>query len=411
MTRITETFRYTDLTNGIFTPTKDVIVATSLTLSISSLTYRLIDLDVARTAKAGTGCYKRIYFGSFNGELTISYETYDSIRTDVNSPDVTGDASTLDYGKVLNKTTVVEDIDRDTIDFNNIADVEPLIARYMFIQQFIGRRLTSRFVIARALDDYFTNYYTGVSVDASIGYIEPDIPWLVLNSPTGNSLDYTNGLSITLGDEIQQLDPYDAAADAKYDLLVATLNKLTPTALMDELIESINTLYNPTTDTSVILEDSYFKVNSDSIELLVNGTWYKLNWNTLFNNAVSSASEILSKIGTVAPTLDETSQNALQELIDTIITNGDTTQNIKVDLVNGSTITIDGLTINLIGTTDSAAITSAMTNLSGYLVPEAYQSSMTRATELIALKDLFTAKTLINKVATTVDSMLTYLES
>ena len=236
------------------------------------------------------------------------------------------------YSKVGNKTSVVDDGNRDSINFTQISDVEPLLARYMLLQQFDGKPLLSYATISRAMDDYFENYWGNLPGDLGIGGGTPKIPWLRIGD-SNNKLDVgADGLSMTLEGVTSKLSPIDSVINIAFDTMIAEVATLTPIENIDSLIDKINVGYSDVSDKSGVVLGEDFEIVDNTLVLTIDDTVYPINWATVLSETMVAADKVISDTMDIPePFGTETSQKAILELYEDTLTNNDSNISYSLD--------------------------------------------------------------------------------
>lgn len=416
MTRINETFKYSDLKNGIFDPEKDTIIGDSVTFSNPTITYQLIDLNEVKTEKVGKGCYGAIFFPiEFEGTLTVEYTTYDSTRSEVDSDNLSIGNQELSYRRIANKSSVVPDAPRDNIDFRQAVDVEPMLARYLLLQQFTGKRLTSKFVISRSMDDYFENYWNQDDVTMSASTIEPTIPWMRMGNGSGDSLKSDikeQSLQTTIDGIEAKLNPMDPVMDEAYANIMNVASKLTPKDIMIQVVNHINSRYRPDEYTSKVIRDESFSVIDDMISIDVNGTSYELMWRSDVAEALGRAEDAVKYIGnTNGPYFSPDQYKDVESLMAKVITTAKTANRIELDEEKGNSIRVGLNEVTFIGNEDKLMMDNVVRDSSNYLVGDIYRDAIAVGRSIDSILSRFTNTTILNESARSIDDMLNYLEA
>lgn len=413
MSRISEVINYDDLDNGLLTPDKDVVIADTIALSNPTIKYLAVDQDPIKTAKSGKGCYRSIYFPTpFSGPLTIAYSTYKSTRSEIHDDSLSVGDANLSYTKVGNKTSVVDDGDRNSINFNQISDIEPLLARYLLLQQFDGKPLLSYATIARAMDNYFENYWEKLPINLVTGEVEPNIPWLRTGT-ANNRIDASgDSLSMTLDGVTDTLNPVDPILNSAFDTMMAKVATLTPTESIDKLVNAINDKYSAGSRDVGVTVGKDFDVVDNTLVLTINNTVYPINWAEAAVEAASLAEKAISETkGITGYVRVDIAQKALQTLYEDTLTNDDSAMSYSIDSINGHSLRYGNIVLQSLGEKHLAELKLVEDNLDNYRVDDIYLASISLASELSELSELFNPHIVFNGGADTPDDILDFLES
>ncbi len=409
--RISQTFKHVDLKNGFLELDADVAIVGTVLISDPRIKFSLADMDIGRTTKLGKGCYKKLSIReSFDGEITVVYNTFDNTRTDIAEDRLQLKNDTLSYDKVVNKTTVVEDTHREQITFNQVSDADPLAARYLLLQQFSGKRMVSKYVIARGIDDYFENHWVGVSVDKSGGYIEPSVPWYRMGSG-GDRLEVgEDSLSTITDGSVRTLRPTDEVLSERFAEVMKLRGGLIRNEDVQTVVNKINGIYRSRPDSDRLQRGIDFDYRAGQFEMTSGDDEIRVNYRTLYEVAMDlsrTAIDTSIDINTLTTTLG--SYSAIQDLLSTKLTNGDTNVCYKHDPYNGGSLRIGDDVVHFVGSKDGLMIDNLISNLSKYEYSTDYDSAIKGSRNIVKLLGVGKEGDLLNKSADSIDKMLDFL--
>lgn len=411
-TRIVETLTYADLNNGVFTPSADTMIGSGITVNRPDVKFERKSHNQKLSQLLGVGCFDRLYFPTaFSDSIVIEYSAYSTTRHDNSQDELSMSNADLEYPRLINKTSVVEDGVRNNINFQNVSDVSPLLARYVMLQQFAGKRMNSRYTLARVLDDYFANYYNPGNISMGGGSIIPAVPWLRLGTTTGNRLDFDEeSITIVANGKSRTLSPLESVTSENVSNALAALESLYYTSDMFPIIDAIQTGFLARDNDNYIKRGFQFRVNSNKLFLAIGSKVTQVDWRGPYATAIEKASEAkTATLDIIALITAIDGYESISELLRTTITNNPGDYSYNIDGAYGSSITADGTTVTFPGSLDIDLYESTLNNRADYLVPDEFISTVSIATRLEEV--LLGAKTddLVNKSASTINSMFNYL--
>lgn len=409
--RITEVITWDSLDSGYFTPSHDVMIGSGVAVSNPTIKFTLIDLDPAHTREAGAGCYKRLYFDTeFEGDLTVVYTPHQTVRKDSHMGALDVGVKEVSYNKLFNKSSVVEDTTRDDISFHQVLDIDALAARYIMLQQFSGKRLTSQYVIARAMDDYFENYYGKVNINLRSGTVEADIPWIRLNVSTGNRLvsEADNELSLYMNGVLSTLSPSDDALNTQYaEAIVPTTDKVSQ-AQMNLVVSTINSRFGGRAHSSDITPESIVLDDSRFMMMMGNSSEQVESWE-YSKGALEDLSDAISDIRDKVDSVEAmTAHNGLEKRLRGILNDTAGRITYTMNSIAGNTLSINGVTQTYPGAKHVSQVNALLNKKDNYLIPSEYLDVVEDARK-IAKGILPTGYTPVNKSASTLDEMINFL--
>lgn len=404
--------KWSELNNGLLTLDKDSLIADTLVISNPTIKYSLEDQDVDNTVLTGQGCYRTIRFESTWDEyITVSYSSHLSKRTDVAEDAFSVAGNELSYRKVGNKSSVVPDEYRESINFNQVTDVDALGARYIMLQQFIGSRLASKYVVSRAMDDYFANYWDGEAVNYGVGSIEQNVPWLRMNIDSGDRL-YAGDMKLTvvINDMETSLSPTDDILNDVYIQQSNAIAKMTPISVMPAIISHVNTRY-----TEIMAKDANSVGNSfaaidNVLSLKIDDVMHEMDWANAATSIVSRSAKVLSALDNTTPYTGEIAKLEIDAAMTNVITINGTGNTIIIDEVDGSIIKVGGKELHLLGNRDLINVNTKVSLASKYLVPADSIPQLALGRRVKGILSHNAKAPLINRVAANRADMIDYLK-